>query len=107
MERDNGKQLIRSRPGQSAELAPAANFPAGDVSRSARGVILHPTDYSEPSRQAFDLACQIARASSSRLVVMHAAEPVRISSLGMAPVPPLPKGHSGGVGEQAAPDAAP
>jgi nucleotide-binding universal stress UspA family protein len=95
MKRDNAKQPIRPRPRQSAELAPAANFPAGDVRRSSRGVLLHPTDYSEPSRQAFELACQIARDSGSRLVVMHAAEPVRISSLGMAPAPPLPKGYRG------------
>lgn len=60
-----------------------------------RGVILHPTDYSEHARQAFDLACRIARSCGDRLIVMHVAEPVRSSSLGMAPVPPLPKGYRG------------
>ncbi|HEY1273168.1 MAG TPA: universal stress protein [Terriglobales bacterium] len=60
-----------------------------------RGVILHPTDYSEPARQAFDLACRIARNRGDRLIVMNVAEPVRSSSLGMAPAPPLPKGYRG------------
>jgi nucleotide-binding universal stress UspA family protein len=58
-------------------------------------VILHPTDYSEASRQAFELACRLARDRGSRLVVMHVAEPVRISSLGMVAPPPLPKGYRG------------
>src|SRR5690349_22831875 len=61
----------------------------------ARRVILHPTDYSEHARQAFDLACRIARSRGDRLIVMHVAEPVRSSSLGMAPSPPLPKGYRG------------
>ena len=59
------------------------------------GVILHPTDYSEHARQAFNLACRIARSRGDRLIVMHVAEPVRNSSLGMVPVPPLPKGYRG------------
>ncbi len=59
------------------------------------GVILHPTDYSDHARQTFDLACRIARSRGDRLIVMHVAEPVRSSSLGMAPVPPLPKGYRG------------
>jgi nucleotide-binding universal stress UspA family protein len=58
-------------------------------------VILHPTDYSESSRQAFELACQIARDGGNRLIVMHVPEPVLVSSSGMAPLPPLPKGHRG------------
>jgi nucleotide-binding universal stress UspA family protein len=58
-------------------------------------VILYPTDYSEASRHAFEMACRIARDRGSRLVVMHVAEPVRISSLGMVTPPPLPKGYRG------------
>jgi nucleotide-binding universal stress UspA family protein len=58
-------------------------------------VILHPTDYSESSRQAFEYACHLARDRGSRLIVVHVAEPVRGSSLGMAPLPPLPKGYRG------------
>lgn len=60
-----------------------------------RRVILHPTDYSEQARQAFDMACRIARNRGDRLIVMHVVEPVRSSALGMAPTPPLPKGYRG------------
>lgn len=59
------------------------------------GTILHPTDYTEGSRRAFALACDIARDRGSRLVVVHVAEPVSRPSLGMAPVPPLPRGYRG------------
>lgn len=62
---------------------------------SGQGVILHPTDYSAHANQALDLACRIARSRGDRLLVMHVAEPVRGSSLGMAPVPPLPRGYRG------------
>jgi nucleotide-binding universal stress UspA family protein len=95
MKREKGKQGVRARPGQFTDLALEAPFAVGDAERPARGVILHPTDYSEPSRQAFELACRVARDRGSRLIVMHVAEPVRLSSLGMAPVAPLPKGYRG------------
>ncbi len=70
-------------------------FPAGDAGHSRRGVILHPTDYSEAARRAFELACRLAGNCGSLLIVMHVAEPVRISSFGMAPTPPLPTGYRG------------
>ncbi|MCI0464261.1 MAG: universal stress protein [Gemmataceae bacterium] len=95
MKRENDKQLTRARPRQLAEFAPRASYAAGIAGRLPRRVILHPTDHSETSRQAFELACRIARDCGGRLVVLHVAEPVRISSLGMAPVPPLPKGYRG------------
>jgi nucleotide-binding universal stress UspA family protein len=88
-------QLVLSRHGQrvgSAQRAPRAD---GEPSRLAQGTILHPTDYSVASRRAFDLACQIARDCGSRLVVMHVAEPMRLSTTGMANAPPLPKGYRG------------
>lgn len=88
-------QLVLSRQGQRVGSAPRAPLGGGDPSRLARGTILHPTDYSVASRHAFELACQIARDCGSRLVVMHVAEPVRLSAIGMAHAPPLPKGYRG------------
>jgi nucleotide-binding universal stress UspA family protein len=41
--------------------------------------LLHPTDLTEASRHAFDLACRIARDRGARVVVLH--------------VVPPPKGH--------------
>ena len=35
--------------------------------------ILHPTDFSENSGTAFDLACALAKDYGARLVVMHVA----------------------------------
>jgi nucleotide-binding universal stress UspA family protein len=37
--------------------------------------VLHPTDFSEPSRYAFQLACSLARDSGARLIVLHVAVP--------------------------------
>jgi nucleotide-binding universal stress UspA family protein len=95
MKRENGKQLTRSRPRRLVEFAPQASRASGVAGRLPPEVILHPTDYSEASRQAFELACGLARDSGSRLVIMHVAEPVRVSSLGMVAPAPLPKGYRG------------
>jgi nucleotide-binding universal stress UspA family protein len=85
-----------NRENHMLDLTPRASLAVGEHDHPSGGTILHPTDYSAGSRQAFELACRIARDRGSRLVVMHVAEPVRISSFGMAPVPPLPKGYRGG-----------
>jgi nucleotide-binding universal stress UspA family protein len=37
--------------------------------------LLHPTDLTEASRQAFDLACQIARDRGARVVALHVVPP--------------------------------
>jgi nucleotide-binding universal stress UspA family protein len=37
--------------------------------------LLHPTDLTEASRHAFDLACQIARDRGARVVALHVAPP--------------------------------
>lgn len=95
MKRENGKQLTRSRTRRFVEFAPQASRAAGIADRLRPGVILHPTDYSEASRQAFELARRLSRDRGSRLVVMHVAETVQITSLGMATPPPLPKGYRG------------
>src|SRR5262245_11747072 len=39
--------------------------------------LLHPTDLTETSRHAFDLACQIARDRGARVVVLHVVPPPR------------------------------
>lgn len=38
--------------------------------------ILHPTDFSDHSRLAFDLACSMARQYGSRLILLHVAAPL-------------------------------
>ena len=82
--------LVRPRPTTTyASPGPAT---VGDAPLHARGAILHPTDYAEPSRRAFDLACRLARDRGSRLIVTHVAETVH-PGLGMAPSPPLPAGY--------------
>ena len=37
--------------------------------------LLHPTDLTEASRHAFDLACQIARDRGARVVLLHVVPP--------------------------------
>lgn len=70
------------------------SFVAGEQCRPTGGTILHPTDYSTASRRAFELACRVALERGSRLIVMHVAPPV-ITSIGLAPPPPLPPGYRG------------
>jgi nucleotide-binding universal stress UspA family protein len=45
-------------------------------------VILHPTDFSEPSAYAFQLACMLARDQGARLVITHVALPPEMVSRG-------------------------
>ena len=40
--------------------------------------ILYPTDFSEPSRAAFDIACSLARDYDARLIVAHVRPPTRV-----------------------------
>jgi nucleotide-binding universal stress UspA family protein len=51
--------------------------------------ILHPTDFSERSAQAFDLACSLAREANARLIVVHVAPNVAIAGE-LAPLPSQP-----------------
>jgi nucleotide-binding universal stress UspA family protein len=94
MKTDTGKYIDSIRPRLLAALAPRNFSAAGKKNRLTGGVIVHPTDYSEASRHAFELACRLASDRGSKLVVMHVAEPVRVS-LGMVSPPPLPKGYRG------------
>jgi nucleotide-binding universal stress UspA family protein len=50
--------------------------------------ILHPTDFSNYSDQAFRLACSLARDYGARLVVLHIAEPpMAVGGEGMLIIP--------------------
>jgi nucleotide-binding universal stress UspA family protein len=52
-------------------------------------VILHPTDFSPSSEQAFHLACSLARDHGARLIALHVLErPLIIQSGVMTPPPP-------------------
>jgi nucleotide-binding universal stress UspA family protein len=50
--------------------------------------ILHPTDFSEHSRAAAQLACALARDYDARLVVLHVLPPSVVYGEGMVYVPP-------------------
>lgn len=48
--------------------------------------ILHPTDFSENSRHAFETACSLVKDHSTRLIVLHVAPPFT----GPVPIEPAP-----------------
>src|SRR5262245_12525036 len=51
--------------------------------------VLHPTDFSESSRNAFGLACALARDYGARLVILHVVPPpVVVSGEGIVPPDP-------------------
>jgi nucleotide-binding universal stress UspA family protein len=51
--------------------------------------ILHPTDFSEYSNYAFDLACAFARDHGARLIILHVAMPTLVI-YGEGVLPPQP-----------------
>ncbi len=52
--------------------------------------ILHPTDFSERSRRAFELACSLAQIHAAKLVVLHVVEVAMVVPGGvMTPPPPV------------------
>jgi nucleotide-binding universal stress UspA family protein len=58
-------------------------------------VILHPTDYSDCARYAFEVAVELARDHGARLLVLHVAEtfgPEQVS-FGEIETQPQPAGH--------------
>ena len=59
----------------------AASAGPGAAARPLFPVILHPTDFSERSRHAFDFACTLAR-GGGRLIVLHVVEAVHVASEG-------------------------
>jgi nucleotide-binding universal stress UspA family protein len=60
--------------------------------------ILHPTDLSDPCAEAFRVACSLAGDHVARVIVVHVPEPLAAPA-GMAPAPPPPEGHRGGMEE--------
>jgi nucleotide-binding universal stress UspA family protein len=58
--------------------------------------ILHPTDFSDPSDEAFRVACRLAEDHAARVIVVHVAEPA-VPSVGLAASPSLPEDYWGGV----------
>ncbi len=50
--------------------------------------VLHPTDFSERSDCAFQLACSLARAHGARLIVLHVLKRSVLTSSGVMMAPP-------------------
>jgi universal stress protein A len=59
--------------------------------------ILHPTDFSEQSRCAFQMACSVARDCGAHLVVVHVMQPMAVF-FGDGLVPPHPEGYEEEIG---------
>jgi nucleotide-binding universal stress UspA family protein len=55
--------------------------------------ILHPTDFSACSREAFRIACSLARDYGGRVIVLHVAAPQVASYAERIFLPPLPEGY--------------
>ena len=56
--------------------------------------ILHPTDFSETSQTAFQLACSLARDHGARVIVLHVTPPQQVVNFeGIPPGPALPVGY--------------
>jgi nucleotide-binding universal stress UspA family protein len=53
-------------------------------------VILHPTDFSQLSEHAFQLACMLARDTDARLIVLHVHDRPVLAYAGVAMAPPSP-----------------
>jgi nucleotide-binding universal stress UspA family protein len=47
--------------------------------------VLHPTDFSEPSRHALELACSLARDYGARLTLLHIVAPTLVCDEGFVP----------------------
>lgn len=55
--------------------------------------VLHPTDFSEASRPAFELACALARDYKAKLVLLHVTPPTRVYAPDGIAVPFPPEGE--------------
>jgi nucleotide-binding universal stress UspA family protein len=71
----------QAAPEMPGEEEAAAGPGPGTAAPPLFPVILHPTDFSERSRHAFDVACTLAR-GGGRLIVLHVVEAVHIASEG-------------------------
>jgi nucleotide-binding universal stress UspA family protein len=86
-----GAELLDGSGGPMAAHGQRAGAPTkGDVQLRRRSV-LHPTDYSDASQAAFEVACELAGAGGL-VTVLHVAEPPYVP-LGMVPLPPPRPGY--------------
>ena len=103
------EQVVRNAPcpvvtvkAPPREPPPAAEGPSETAGPIPAAVpiqtILHPTDLSDRCAEAFRVACSLAKDHAARVIVVHVAEP-RAAPAGMAPAPPPPEGHRGGMEE--------
>jgi nucleotide-binding universal stress UspA family protein len=51
--------------------------------------ILHPTDFSASSKEAFSLACRLAEANQAKIIVIHAFAPAVMAPTEMQPPPEI------------------
>jgi nucleotide-binding universal stress UspA family protein len=80
------EQVVRKAPCPVMTVkAPAAAAPVR--------TILYPTDFSKPCEEAFRVACDLAKDSSARLLVLHVAIPPAIAPTHMPMPVPLPEDH--------------
>lgn len=87
---------VKALPSQSPPVTEAPSEAASPIPAAAPiQTILHPTDFSDRCAEAFRAACSLAKDHSARVIVVHVPEPRQVSSLGMAPDPPLPAGYRG------------
>jgi len=79
-------------PCRSGQRARVSTTDERDETPAPSRAILHPTDYSDASRCAFQVACRLA--PGGRVTVLHVPEPPHVA-FGMARPPPLPSGYRG------------
>lgn len=76
--------VVRHKPEQKSDFAVRSARRSDSIHRVAPRVILHPTDYSDASQWAFELACRLARNGQGRVIVLHVLSTRRPAPLGMA-----------------------
>jgi nucleotide-binding universal stress UspA family protein len=79
-------------PGRVGRRAVVDARAARDETPVPSRAVLHPTDYSDASRCAFQIACRLA--PGGRVTVLHVPEAPHVP-FGMARPPPLPSGYRG------------
>jgi nucleotide-binding universal stress UspA family protein len=103
------EQVVRNAPCPvvTVKASPQESLPAAEGPSETAGpipaavpiqTILHPTDLSDRCAEAFRVACSLAKDHAARVIALHVPEP-KSAPVGMAPSPPLPEGHRGGMEE--------
>src|SRR5262245_57822625 len=82
---------FHERPARKSGHWPWADQVTGGFAMLKIRTILHPTDFSEHSRHAWDLACALAHDYRARIVVLHVREiPTALyGEFGAIPMEPL------------------